>query len=103
MEKATGVQLFKVWDQLKETSKLAIIKKLTQWESQLMAINFPTYGCLYHRKLISDDDRKTNIPTSIDRSRSYCIGQSCDPAWSYVRQNLIPGPCMYTFPSRRQI
>lgn len=103
MEKASGVQLLKVWDQLKETSKLAIIKKLTEWESQLMTIDFPAYGCLYHRQSIPANDRKMNFPTSIDRSGSYSIGQSCDPAWSSVRQNLIPGPCMYTFSSRRQI
>ncbi|KIX00111.1 uncharacterized protein Z518_10248 [Rhinocladiella mackenziei CBS 650.93] len=92
MEKAIGVQLFKVWDKLKDISKLAIIKKLTEWESQLMAINFPAYGCLYHRHSIPDNDRKMDLPTSIDPSGSYCIGQSCNPTWSSVGQNLMPGP-----------
>jgi len=74
MEKAIGVQLFKAWDQIKETSRLAIIKKLTKWENELMSIEFQAYGCLYHRHSISENDRKVNIPTSIDRSESYCIG-----------------------------
>jgi len=92
MEKATGVQLFKVWDELKETSKLTIIKKLTEWESELMKINLPAHGCLYHRQSISKDDRKTSLPPSIDRSRLHCIGQSCDPSWSFLSESLVSGP-----------
>lgn len=74
MEKAIGVQLFQVWDELNESCRRDLVKKLAEWEGQLMAINFPAYGCLYHRHSIPESDKKTNLPISIDRSGSYCVG-----------------------------
>ncbi|EXJ68100.1 uncharacterized protein A1O5_08715 [Cladophialophora psammophila CBS 110553] len=92
MEKAPGVQLFRVWDQIEERSKLAIIEQLAKWESQLMSIEFPTYGCVYSRHSFPDSDRKTDLSTDIDRSGSYCVGRSGDPTWSTVPWDLASGP-----------
>ncbi|KAI9659460.1 MAG: hypothetical protein M1821_001718 [Bathelium mastoideum] len=92
MEKATGVQLFRVWGQLEEARKLAMIKKLAEWESQLMAVNFPAYGSLYPRKAIQGDEMTITLPESIDRFRFYHIGRSCDPTWSSARQDLASEP-----------
>lgn len=82
MEKATGVQLFKVWDQIAEPCKLAIIEKLAKWESQLMSIKFPADGCVYSRRSFPGGERMTNLPTDIDRSESYLC-------WSLLRSNLV--------------
>ncbi|KIW95359.1 uncharacterized protein Z519_03943 [Cladophialophora bantiana CBS 173.52] len=92
MEKAPGVQLFKVWDQIEERNTLAIIEKLAKWESQLMSIKFPTYGCVYSRHSFPESDGKTDLSTDIDRSGSYCVGRSCDPTWSTVPCYLASGP-----------
>ncbi|KIW85237.1 hypothetical protein Z517_00627 [Fonsecaea pedrosoi CBS 271.37] len=92
MEKAAGVQLLKVWDQIDEPCKLAIIKQLAKWESQLMSIKFPAYGCVYSRRSFPEGERSVNLPADIDRSESYCVGRSCDPTWSTVPENLILGP-----------
>lgn len=96
MEKASGVQLFRMWDKIDQLSKLALIQRLTKWESQLMTIRFPTYGSLYPRNSFPESESRTNLPSNIDPSESYCIGGSCDPTWSAVPRNFTLGPCMYT-------
>lgn len=95
MEKAVGIQLFKVWDQIEEASRLNLIKTLAEWESQLMSIQFPAPGSLYFRHSLTENDERIPLPIKLDPNGSYCIGRSCDPSWSFVHQNLIPGPCMH--------
>ncbi|EXJ59001.1 hypothetical protein A1O7_06432 [Cladophialophora yegresii CBS 114405] len=92
MDTASGVQLFRLWDRLEEQYKLAIIQKLVKWESQLMLIKFPAYGCVYPRHFLPDNERKADLPTDIDQSGSYCIGRPCDPAWSGVPEDVTLGP-----------
>ncbi|ETI22030.1 hypothetical protein G647_06100 [Cladophialophora carrionii CBS 160.54] len=92
MEMAAGVQLFKMWDHVEERCKLAVIEKLAKWESQLMSIKFPAYGCLYPRHFLPDNERKSDVPSDIDQSGSYCIGRFCDPAWSAAPENATLAP-----------
>ncbi|OCT52031.1 hypothetical protein CLCR_09182 [Cladophialophora carrionii] len=92
MEMAASVQLFKIWDHVEERCKLAVIEKLVKWESQLVSIKFPAYGCLYARHFLPDNERKSDLPTDIDQSGSYCIGRSCDPAWSAMPGSVTLAP-----------
>ncbi|KFY81622.1 hypothetical protein V500_11237 [Pseudogymnoascus sp. VKM F-4518 (FW-2643)] len=46
MEKAKGVQLFQRWGEMKQLSKMELIKSLTKLENQLASIRFPAYGSL---------------------------------------------------------
>lgn len=80
MEKASGVQLYKVWGDLDEPSRLKLIQNLTLLEHQLFSIRFPAYGNLYFRKSVPD---VSCIPLrkDIDPSGSYCIGPVSDNSW----------------------
>ncbi|CAI7609511.1 unnamed protein product [Penicillium crustosum] len=80
MEKASGVQLFRVWEKMPKTEKPILIRSLAKLEAQLSAIRFPASGGLYLQK-------KTNIlnctplDKDIDPTGSFCIGPSCDRAY----------------------
>jgi hypothetical protein len=56
MEKVPGVQIFRVWDEMDESNRISIIKRLTQWESELAAIHFPAYGNLYYKSSLHEAD-----------------------------------------------
>ena len=58
MEKAPGIQLFKVWANISAVDRLGLIKKLTQLEKQLASIHFPAYGSLYFRHSILIDSER---------------------------------------------
>ncbi|KAH0837218.1 hypothetical protein FOPE_04644 [Fonsecaea pedrosoi] len=75
MEKAAGVQLFKVWDQIEEPCKLAIIKQLAKWESQLMSTKFPAYGCVYSRRSFPEGPCLTEFGTALAKREIYRISQ----------------------------
>jgi hypothetical protein len=99
MEKAPGVQLFKVWDAMGDSAKLAFIKQLTNLESQLASIQFPAYGSLYLSESSNiPDDKRAILPFDIDTSGSYFVGPSSDRSWMVVGAGTIDhdfssGPC----------
>ena len=99
MEKAPGIQLFKVWDDISEANRLKLIKSLTQLEHQLAAIRFPAYGSLYFRKSISKESERTLLDSTADPTGSYCVGPSCGPSWTNgtssadISPDLDAGPC----------
>ncbi|KAL9029976.1 MAG: hypothetical protein Q9180_006960, partial [Flavoplaca navasiana] len=82
MEKAPGVQLFTVWDDVSAADRLKLIKSLTQLEHQFATINFPAYGSLYHRQSISKPSERVDLDPSVDPGGHYCVGPSCSPAWT---------------------
>lgn len=49
MEKASGVQLHKIWGDLSEFKRLKVIQNLTLLEKQLSSLQFPAFGSLYFR------------------------------------------------------
>ncbi|KAL8754810.1 MAG: hypothetical protein Q9199_004081 [Rusavskia elegans] len=82
MEKAPGVQLFTVWDDLSATDRIKLIKSLTQLEHQLAAIQFPAYGNLYFRQSIPEPSKRVLLDSFLDPTAQFCVGPSCDPAWT---------------------
>jgi hypothetical protein len=44
MERVPGVQIFKKWDEMGESNRISIIKRLTQWERELAEIHFQPLG-----------------------------------------------------------
>lgn len=99
MEKASGVQLFKVWDDITEADRLKLIKGLTQLEKELAAIQFPANGNLYFRHSISKRSEQIPLYSSLDPTGSYCVGPACGPAWTDgispvdVQRDIDAGPC----------
>ena len=99
MEKAPGVQLFTVWDDVSAADRINLIKSLTQLERQLATIDFPAYGSLYHRQSISKPFERFDLDPSVDPAGDYCVGASCNPAWTDgstaadLNSMLDMGPC----------
>jgi len=82
MEKAPGIQLFKVWDDIAEADRLNLIKSLTQLENQFSAIRFPAYGSLYFRHSISKASERILLDPSVDPAGLFGVGPACGPAWT---------------------
>ncbi|MCJ1284646.1 hypothetical protein MMC26_003981 [Xylographa opegraphella] len=82
MEKASGIQLFKVWDDIPEADRLKLIKGLTQLENKFTAIRFPAYGSLYFRHSISKASERILLDSAVDPTGLFCIGPACGPAWT---------------------
>jgi hypothetical protein len=100
MEKVPGVQLFKIWDEMGESKRVSIIKRLTQWENELAAIQFPAYGNLYYRSCLREAE-VFPLDSAFDPRGEFAIGPSCDPAWVIQPGQQLPpdiscGPCMFT-------
>ena len=99
MEKAPGIQLFKVWDDVTEADRLKLIKGLTQLEHQLAAIRFPAYGSLYFRHSISKASERILLDSSVDPTGLFCIGPACGQAWTDgtspadIQPDIDAGPC----------
>jgi hypothetical protein len=97
MEKVPGVQIFRVWDEMDESNRISIIKRLTQWESELAAIHFPAYGNLYYKSSLHGADM-VPLDSAIDPRGEFCIGPSCGSSWLIqpgqpLLPNVFCGPC----------
>ena len=96
MEKARGVQLFKVWDELEDASRFNLMIELAKIERQLTSIKFPASGSLYFRKSIGDEGHSVELPRELDSGSLYCVGLSCDRSWwpTPSRKSIgHTGPC----------
>ncbi|KAJ5793943.1 hypothetical protein N7457_000542 [Penicillium paradoxum] len=92
MERVPGVQMFKKWNVMGESNRMAIIKRLTQWESELAEISFPASGNLYHKSSLSDHE-VISLDPSVDPEGLFCVGPSCDSAWPVQQgDNIHCGP-----------
>ena len=96
MEKARGVQLFKVWDELKDASRFKLMVELAKIEGQLTLLKFPASGSLYYRKSMVNEADAAEIPRENDPGSLYCVGLSCDRSWWPAPGRIIGGhqaPC----------
>lgn len=82
MEKAPGIQLFKIWDDITEADRLGLIKSLTQLENHLVAIRFLIYGSLYFRHSISKALERILLDSSMDPTCLFYVGPACSSAWT---------------------
>lgn len=102
MEKASGVQLFQVWEKMSKTERPPLIRSLARLEAQLSAIRFPASGGLYLQKK-PNISNCTSVDKDIDPTGSFCIGPSCDRAYQTegIETPDVPGlydtgPCEYS-------
>ena len=78
MEKATGVQLFKVWGDMNDWEQLQAVVQLTEFEGQMTRIRFATNGSLYLTKSMAESDAYVALDRETDPSGEFCIGPSCE-------------------------
>ncbi|KAL8974971.1 MAG: hypothetical protein Q9197_000812 [Variospora fuerteventurae] len=82
MEKAPGVQLHTVYDELKAYQRLQLIESLAKLEHELASVPFPAYGSLYLRHSLSDISESVALDSTADPDAAYCIGPQCGPLWT---------------------
>jgi hypothetical protein len=102
MEKAPGIQLFKVWTDMSDWDQLCLVKELTELEGQITKIALPASGSLYLRESMTKDDNYVALNHEVDPSEMYCIGPSCERGWYDVHAKETPlyphcdrGPCQW--------
>lgn len=99
IEKAPGIQLYKVWAEMSDWDQLCIVKQLTKLEGEMTEIRFPASGSLYVRKSIPGNDKYVALDQEVDPSGQFCIGPSCERGWhasgkiAPVHSRLNRGPC----------
>ncbi|CAN9388831.1 unnamed protein product [Alternaria alternata] len=81
MEKAPGVQLFKVWGDMNELDQIHLAAKFTEFEGQMAEIHFPANGSLYLTKSMTGKDKHIVLDQDIGPSGEFCIGPSCERRW----------------------
>jgi hypothetical protein len=108
MEKAAGVQLFKVWGDMNDWEQLQVVLQLTKFEGQMTRIRFPANGSLYLTKSMAESDAYVALDREIGPSGEFCIGPSCERGWhapdetATSRPHSSPGPCKYDLVSIMQ-
>lgn len=99
MEKATGQQLFKAWSAMTIRDRFSLVEQLSQFEAELASIQFPANGSLYLRESMTDNESWVALDQNVDPSGQFCIGPSCERAWSAQGKMMTPsshvnnGPC----------
>ncbi|WEW56950.1 hypothetical protein PRK78_002409 [Emydomyces testavorans] len=74
LEKAPGVELSHVWDNLSPRDKSTLVKQLGEITGRLSKATFPCYGSLYHLKDLPESEAR-----QIDDT--YAIGPTTARAW----------------------
>ncbi|KAH3909625.1 hypothetical protein HBH56_158950 [Parastagonospora nodorum] len=98
MEKAPGIQLYKVWAEMSDWDQLCVVKHLTKLEGEITEIRFPASGSLYLRESMSENDKYVALDHKLDPSERFCIGPSCERGWhpsgkiASVQSRLNRGP-----------
>lgn len=106
MEKAPGVQLYKVWSEIAGDARASIIGQIVKFENELAAIQFPACGHLYPRNYANETIEVIPLDTKLDQTTEYCIGPSCDrmflplPGMTASDYDGTRGPCKYFTLSR---
>ncbi|KAH7395252.1 kinase-like domain-containing protein [Phaeosphaeria sp. MPI-PUGE-AT-0046c] len=105
MEKAPGIQLYKIWDEMSDWDRLCVVKHLTKLEGEMTEICFPASGSLYLRDSMPDNDKYVALDLEVDPSGRFCMGPSCERGWHasgkiasvHSRLNRGPWPDLSTF------
>jgi len=115
MEYAEGVDLSKIWFDLKEDEIISFMDQLAKVESTMMSISFPAGGSIYYARDLKELSGNEGIPLeednegfpldeqiesiSLEKVR-FCIGPDVSvPLWYGRREQLdvFRGPCTSHF------
>lgn len=102
MELVPGTSLGDIWFDLSENSRITVITKLVELESQLFSLQFPAGGSLYYTHDLHDFPNKIGIPgVHSEMDNRFCLGP--DTSWALWHGRRLGlqvdcGPCMYKLP-----
>jgi hypothetical protein len=89
MEKAHGIELDKVWDDMKSRDKATLVKNLAGVTAQLSKTRLPGYGSLYYRADMPDCE-------GVLVDDTFMVGPTVGRAWFDDQRGEIDvsrGPC----------
>jgi hypothetical protein len=89
MEKAQGIELGRLWENLKPRDKLSIVKQIGSISCTLSQAKFPFHGSLYRCQDVSESE-------SIKIDQTFAIGPTTGRAWFDDRRGEVDvdrGPC----------
>ncbi|KAI4644810.1 uncharacterized protein J4E78_009629 [Alternaria triticimaculans] len=92
MEKALGVQLYNVWDDLNDLDRLRLLRQLAIFESEMTKIRLPASGSLYLSKSMAENDAHVSLDQEMDPSGEFCIGPSCERGWHVPDESASLSP-----------
>jgi hypothetical protein len=78
--------------------QFSLVEQLTEFEAELASI-IPAYGSLYLCESMTDGEPWVALDRTVDPSGQFCIGPSCERAWSAPGKMMAPpfqvnsGPC----------
>ncbi|KAL6711319.1 hypothetical protein ACN47E_005850 [Coniothyrium glycines] len=82
MEKAPGQQLFRTWSMMTVEERFDLVEQLTKFEAELASFQFPAHGSLYLCESMTNGEVWVALDQKVDPSGQFCIGPSCERAWS---------------------
>lgn len=98
LEKSSGQQLTKGWDNMSEPDRVKLICRFAQMENHLANNEFPGYGALYLRHELPASLRR-HPERLINVDGTYCLGPMYHGAWpggfaAYPEEYILhSGPC----------
>ena len=91
MEKAPGIELGKIWEDLKSRDKLSIMEQIATITCTLARSQFSYHGALYKRQDVTRSE-------SFILDDEFAIRPTTGRAWfddSRAKVEVSRGPCMY--------
>lgn len=95
MEKAPGIEIFRIWPDLDHLQKIKLVRELVKIEGKLAAATFPAHGSLYFR----DFAEAEGLPLVHEAvNDDFVVGPSVSPTfWDDERERMDVdrGPCEF--------
>lgn len=103
MEKAPGVQLAGVWEELDENQRRQILEAIIQFEKRFAVSTFSAIGSLYYAEDMILDGRPLRVeelePNLVSNDRQFVIGPTTARQWFDEGRGQVEcyrGPCIVT-------
>lgn len=101
MERARGIELDKVWDNLLGPEKFEIIKRLVEFEKRAVSVKFPMLGSLYFANDLVRMQPEQAVKLDSNHATfglKYAVGPTTNRAFFDQGRDAITthqGPCMH--------
>lgn len=96
MEKATGVPLFKKWNEMTRSDRTRVIDQVAEMEKELDDLEFPAYGNLFLRDGVPGGLKTYPLSSGLDPEGLFCVGPACSRIWrneDLPKVKVDTGPC----------
>lgn len=105
MERAQGIELGNIWNDLRGPEKFEIVRQLVSYERALSSAQFPMYGSLYYDsdlQGVTKDQLIQHDPPDWGDGPSFAVGPTTDRTFFDDGRDAVDvnrGPCMSNTPN----